>query len=171
MAETAAFILGSSSDTITWWQVTARAVLVFAYGMLLVRMGAGRLFGKNAALDIVLAVLLGSLMSRTITGDSPLVGTLLAATVLVYLHMGLAWLSIRFPAISNVIKGDCRRLVTDGEIDWPQMRVAKVGEQDLMEALRLNGIGDVRDVEAAYLERGGKISAVARPGAVRSSPQ
>ena len=37
---------------ITWWQMTLRGVLVFFYGLALVRLAGARIFGKLAAFDI-----------------------------------------------------------------------------------------------------------------------
>lgn len=57
---------------ITWWQETARALLVFSYGLALVRIAGRRIFGKWSALDIIVSVIVGSNLSRALTGSAAL---------------------------------------------------------------------------------------------------
>ena len=38
---------------VTWWQECVRAVMVFAYGLAIVRIAGRRVFGKWSALDII----------------------------------------------------------------------------------------------------------------------
>lgn len=42
-------VIGSDSDTITWWQMSIRAVIIFFYLLILIRVGSKRIFGKNTA--------------------------------------------------------------------------------------------------------------------------
>ena len=66
---------------IAWWQMTVTGVLVFFYGLALLRLAGQRHFGKLAAFDIVLAVLIASNLSRTLTANAPLVGGLVKGEV------------------------------------------------------------------------------------------
>ena len=65
-----------STVGITWWQECARAALIFCYGLLLVRLAGRRIFATWSALDIVVAIVTGSTLSRALTGNAPLFGTL-----------------------------------------------------------------------------------------------
>ena len=49
-----------------------RAVIVFLWAMVLYRVIPRRALGGNAAVDIVLLVLIGSSLSRALTGTAPL---------------------------------------------------------------------------------------------------
>lgn len=155
--------VGADAHTITWWQMSIRAVLVFTYGLALVRMGGKRTFGKNTSFDIVVAVILGSILSRALTANARFIPTMAAATVLVLLHKFMAAAAFRFHRLGHLIKGTEVQLVKDGEILWRQMQKSSVTEHDLKEALRLGGkivrIGGVKD---AYLERNGSISVIPR---------
>src|SRR5689334_3575340 len=73
-----------------WWQECLRAMLVSAYGLALVRITGRRVFGKWSALDIIVSIIVGSNLSRTLTGGAPLGGTLAATTLLMALHWVLA---------------------------------------------------------------------------------
>lgn len=152
--------LGGVKGELTWWQMSIRAVVVFAYGLLLVRFPGQRIFGKSAAFDIVLAVLVGSSLSRALTGNAPFVATLTATTVIVLVHWLVAHLATRWHLLGWLVKGAVVRVVADGRIDQRRMRRHGLTEGDLHEAMRAAGIDRLEMVAAAYLERNGKVSIV-----------
>lgn len=156
-------VVGSGPDTILWWQMVCRGVIIFIYTLLLVRFGGRRIFGKNTSFDIVVGVILGSIMSRALTANAQLFPTLAAATTLVILHRLLAVAAMHNHWIGHLIKGTEVRLVKDGKLDVENLRRSEMTEHDLGEALRLQGkTEDVSNVKAAYLERSGDVSVVSR---------
>jgi uncharacterized membrane protein YcaP (DUF421 family) len=154
-------LIGTDADTILWWQMSIRATLIFIYALLLVRFGGKRVFGKNTSFDIVLGVILGSILSRALTGNAKFLPTLAAAATLVFIHMLLAKLAFRSKRIGHLIKGVETLLVKDGKMQWDAMEKSSITEHDLKEALRSSGSTmDVSKVKAAYLERSGKVSVI-----------
>src|ERR1700753_1400629 len=75
---------------LTTAQEGARAVLIFSYGLLLLRASGPRMFGHWSALDIVISIMVGSALARAMTGSAPLVGTMVAAAIMAALHVSLA---------------------------------------------------------------------------------
>ena len=114
------------------------------------------------ALDIVIAVLIGSNLSRTLTGGAPLGPSLVATALLILLHAAFAHLAARVPALGRLMKGRAVQLVRDGEIDEAARVRTGVGDRDLEQALRQAGHTDVSTVESAWLERNGAISVIER---------
>jgi uncharacterized membrane protein YcaP (DUF421 family) len=151
-----------SAERILWWQMCVRAVLVFVFGIALVRLSGKRTFGKLSALDIVLAIIVGSNMSRALTAAAPFWSTLAATALLALLHFALARLSIHLRWLGPLIKGRPRRLITDGRIDKDAMRRGQLSHGDLDEELRLHGLEGPESVKAAYLERNGSVSVIKR---------
>jgi uncharacterized membrane protein YcaP (DUF421 family) len=150
-------IFGTKSD-VTLLQECARAALVFAYGLLLVRVSGRRVFGRWSAIDIVISIIVGSNLSRTLTGNAPLLGTLAATTLLMFLHWLLAQAAARSPALSRLFEGRARELGRDGRLAHRRdLRVA-ISEADLAEALRQSGVERVEDTRLLVLEPSGKIS-------------
>jgi uncharacterized membrane protein YcaP (DUF421 family) len=158
-------IVGTDGETILWWQMAIRAAIIFFYLVLLARLGGTRAFGSWSALDIVLAFLLGSTLSRALTGNSPLLPTLFAGAVLVILHASLARLAVWWEPVGFCVKGRAVKLMEDGRLLRPSMRKAGVTERDLREHLRYELHTDhLEEVDDAYLERGGNVSFVKRQG-------
>jgi uncharacterized membrane protein YcaP (DUF421 family) len=155
-------VFGDSPELITWWQMTLRAVLIFAYGIVVFRLSYKRFFGQSTDFDIVIAVLIGSTMSRALTANARLLPTLVATTTLIVLHGLLARMAWRWRSVGWVAKGVATRLVDRGCMDRRAMRRCAITEQDLLEAVRAKGTEDLSRVEVAVLERNGKISIILR---------
>ncbi len=64
-------ILGSG-HAVGPWQECARAILIFLYGLVLLRLSGRRTFAQWSALDVVLSIIIGSSLSRALTGSAPL---------------------------------------------------------------------------------------------------
>jgi len=154
-------IVGPNSTAITWWQMSIRGVLIFFFLVALLRLGSSRAFGQLAAFDIVLSVILGSILSRALTGNAPLGPTLAASAVLMFLHYLLAVASYRTSWVAPLVKGRHAQIVREGEILWEGMREAKITEHDLHEEMRRQGMHpDPSKVDAAFIERDGSISII-----------
>lgn len=145
--------------------MAVRTVVVYAFTLVVVRLGSRRLLAKPSAFDIIVAILLGSIMSRAINGSAPFVPTLLAGVVLLFMHWAFAALAFRTHWISAALKGTRIALVRDGEVLRDGMRRANITDDDLSEALRLQiHDDDPAQVQAAYMERSGAISVIPRKG-------
>lgn len=152
--------IGSDADTITWWQMCIRATILFFWGIILIRLGGRRAFGRNTAFDILLAVVVGSMVSRAITATASFFPTLAATAVLIVLHRLLTRLSFHARWVGTWIKGQERRLVRDGTLDREAMRKSGITLRDLEEAARQQGVKCVDDIDHAFIERSGDISII-----------
>jgi uncharacterized membrane protein YcaP (DUF421 family) len=144
-------------------QEAARAVLIFGYGLLLLRLSGRRMFGHWSALDIVVSIMIGSALARAMTGGAPLAGTMAAALVLAMLHVGLGHLVARSSRLGHVVEGVSVDLVDHGEIDHKARKRHMVSQSDLREALRQHGIdgeAHVGNAKRVTLEPSGKISVI-----------
>ncbi len=150
-------------DHLTTAQESARAVLMFSYGLVLLRLGGARVFGRWSALDIVVSIMIGSALARAMTGGAPLVGTMVAAAVLTGLHVVLSHWVARSDAVANVVEGKSVILIDHGRIDHAMRRRKMISQADLCEALRQQGIdgeAHVGNVKVMTLEPNGKLSVI-----------
>lgn len=156
---------GADLDT---WQMALRAFLVYGLTLFIVRLGKKRLFGKSTAMDLVLAVLLGSVVSRTVNGTATLLPTAVASIVLVGIHALSAKFAVMWPAIGHFLKGSPRLLIKDGQTLPNELKASDISRHDLEESLRCSGsITDPSKVAEAWLERNGTISIIP----AKSGPQ
>ena len=145
-------------------QECARAVLIFFYGLLLLRLSGRRTFGNWSALDVIISIIIGSALARALTGSAPLPGTLAAAAVLTALHVALGYLVAHSKAASRIVEGAAIELGADGKIDHRARRRSMISECDLHEALRAEGVEDATATKRIVLEAGGAISVIKQQG-------
>lgn len=148
--------------------IAARTVVVYAVTVAIVRAGNKRFIGKATAFDVILGIMLGSIMSRAVTGSSDFFPTILAGALFVGLHWLLSFLAYKTDWFGSLVKGQAVELVRDGVLQEDGLRRSAVTEKDLAEAQRLDGRKpDIATIEAAYLERNGDISVVPAGGEPR----
>lgn len=142
-------------------QMVLRTGVVYAFTLAIVRLGSKRFLGKATAFDVIVAIMLGSVMSSAINGSAPFFPTLMSGVALVGLHWLFATLTFHTDWFGSLVKGNPVLLVKDGNIQQEGMRQASLSTRDLDEALRLQGMApDPSKVQLAYLERNGRISIV-----------
>lgn len=160
--------IGGGSHDLNSGNMAVRAVIVYAFAILVLRLGDKRFLGKNTAFDVVLGVVFGSVLSRAITGNSDFVATLAAGLALIALHWLLAYTTIRTEGLGDLVKGVPRHLIKDGQPQTAVLRGSHITRADILQALRVGeGTEDLSIVESAYLERSGDISFIPKKSAPR----
>jgi uncharacterized membrane protein YcaP (DUF421 family) len=151
--------------------MAARSFVVFCFAIVLARAADRRFMGRSACFDFMLAVILGSVLSRGINGQAPFFATLGASALLVLLHHVVGTIAFRSHWFSDLVKGRDVVLVRDGQVDEGALRRNRITYDDLCENLRTNGnVHSLEDVEEARLERNGSVSVVKRKPARASGP-
>jgi uncharacterized membrane protein YcaP (DUF421 family) len=141
-----------------------RAAVIYVTNVVIVRLGKKRFMGGATAFDVILGIMLGSIVSRAITGNSPFVPALAAGAVLVVMHSLFSWVALRWHGFGWAIKGDARLVVKDGQADRAKMRKEHLTERDLWEDLREKGVSRLEEVAEARLERDGGLSVIKANG-------
>jgi uncharacterized membrane protein YcaP (DUF421 family) len=149
------------SKDISAWQMSLRALVVFILATVIVRVGNRRFMGKSTALDVMLGIVFGAVVSRAITGNAPFLPALTAGATLVITHMVLTAIAFRFHRFGILFKGSGDLLVEHGQIHWNMMKRYHITERDLQEAMRGRGMEpEIRKIKYAHLERNGDISII-----------
>ncbi len=147
------------SDSISTLQMLARGLVVFIIGITLVRVGKRRFVSKMTAFDFILAIMIGSLLSRAITKEKYFLEILAVSALLIMLHRLVSYISMKSYKSSELIKGKTRIFIKIGKINWKTIKKADLTEHDLLQALRLNtNTTDLSNVEECRMERNGDIS-------------
>ena len=145
-------------DPLELHQIAARAFVIYIVGVALVRIGKSRMLSRTTTLDVLLGFILGSLLSRGVTGHASLSGTAMASVVMIACHWVLTAIACRSHAFGDLIKGHARLVLKDGNMLHEQMRQSHISDHDLVEQMRLKSIDDIQEVREAYKERNGEIS-------------
>jgi hypothetical protein len=122
-------------------------------------------YRKHFPNDMLFLVLIGALAGDATMGGSNSVADILAMiAVIVGWGYTFEFVEYRFPAIGRFMREPETALIEDGRILHRNLRRELVAKQELMAALREQGIEDVKEVRSACLEADGQISVIKRKG-------
>ena len=145
-------------------QLILRTIVIYIVALAIIRVGKRRFMGSYTTFDILLGFIVGSILSRAITGSVRLLDMIFVVGVLVILHWVIATLSYYSDYFGNIVKDKPRELIVEGEIREDALQKSKIGKKDLMQALREEAnLESIEEVKTAYLERDGNITVIPKP--------
>ena len=148
---------------VPWWEFVARAAIVYAFLLVLLRVTGKRQVGQLAPFDLVLLLVLSNAVQNSIIGsDSSLVGGLISAGTLIALNYVVGMLTFRSRKAEELIEGRPQVLIHDGKLSEDVMASARLSHHELHAALRRAGCAHVEEVKLAMLENNGAISVMTR---------
>lgn len=159
----------SSSQFFDDWNGLIRVVVIgtLAYValVLFLRVSGKRTLSKMNAFDLIVTVALGSTLATIIISkDVALAEGLLAFGLLIGLQYAVTWSSVRWKKVSQMVKSDPTLLFYGGEFLQNQMIQSRVVEEEVLAAVRQQGVASMMEVEAVVLETDGTIAVVERSG-------
>lgn len=144
-------------------QMCARAFVVFIYGIVMLRLSGRRTFAQLSAVDMVVSFIVGSSLSRAISGTAPFFGTLASVAVLIVLHVAVAFAVAKSKTLSKIFEGSPVVIASEGILDQKKRQSEMISDYDVEEALRtrgVNGLGEIHKVARLTVEPSGKLSVV-----------
>ncbi len=139
-------------------------VLTYVALVALLRISGKRTLSKMNAFDLVVTVALGSTLATILLSDKVAIAEgLVGFVVLIGLQFVVAWLSVRSAAVSRLVKAEPTLLLHRGTFLRGAMLRERVTEDEVLAAMRQQGVADVSNVEAIVLETDGSVTIVGRP--------
>jgi uncharacterized membrane protein YcaP (DUF421 family) len=153
-------LIGPDEGPQTALQLCFRALFLLAFGILCVRIAGRKTFAQASPLDLIVALILGSNLSRMMIGKVYFFPSLAATLTLVVASRLLQMATLHWGLLARLLKSDPVVLVRDGRMDSETMHRHGVSDADLAEGMRMEQYEKLQDVRLATLEGGGKISIV-----------
>src|SRR5512137_2818504 len=98
-----------------WSHFVVRAVVVYIFLLVLLRLTGKRQVGQMAPFDLVLLLVLSNAVQNSMNGgDNSITGGMILATTLVMLNFGVSWLTYRSKGLEALIEGRPVIIVHDG---------------------------------------------------------
>ena len=148
---------------VPWWELIIRALIVYGFLLLLLRLTGKRQVGQLAPFDLVLLLVLSNSVQNAMNaGDNSVVGGLISATTLVLVNFSVSYLTFRSKKLEALVEGRPQVLVHNGVIAKDVMASAQLTHHEVDAALRAAGCSCVEEVHMAMLENNGSISVIRR---------
>jgi uncharacterized membrane protein YcaP (DUF421 family) len=147
----------------SWEERAVRAVAVYVFLLVAIRIFGRRELGQLTAFDIIVLLTLSNILQNSMIGnDNSVTGGMVGAGVLLSANLLLAFLVSRRTAVERVVEGVPRILIHDGKLQQRAMHLELITEQQLLSAVRRDGIERLEDVHLAIAEPNGMISIIPR---------
>jgi len=138
----------------------ARAAAVYVLILIVVRALGKRTVGNFSAFDLLVALMLGEVVDEMIYGDIRFIQGTVAVVAVAALSYADSWLSYWDHGMEAVLEGKPTIVIKKGEFYLPGMRLERMNEKDVLAALRIQGVRDMREVEYALIEHDGTVSVI-----------
>ncbi len=146
-----------------WLELVARAVAVYVFLVVLIRITGRRQVGMMSPTDFILLLILSNAVQNSMNGgDNSLGAGLVLATVLIILNYAVSWLARRSKTVEGLLVGRAVFIVRDGRLDEHVLAKEKVTHHELMAALRAAGCPNIEAARHVILETNGSISVIRR---------
>ncbi len=133
-------------------------VISYTALIFLLRVSGKRTLSKMNAFDLIVTVALGSAFANILLSDKSFFEGLTAFTTLIGLQFVITWLSIRSARVRSFVKGEPRLLFFRGDFIEQALIQERVTRDEVIAAIRSQGVSQLGEVEAVVLETDGSMT-------------
>lgn len=140
-----------------------RTLIIYFILILSMRMMGKRQIGQLEITDLVSTLLLSEIATLPIENqDIPVIYAIIPIIIIMTAEIVSAALPTKFPKLKNIFSTRPETLVKMGTPDFEALKAARMTSDELMVALRKNGVSDINEVGYAILEQDGSVSVLPR---------
>lgn len=164
---------GPETATLVFYaEIVLRTMVMYLYTILLARVVGHDAIGQLGPFEFVLVIAVGSAAGDPMLyPDVGLLQGIAVITVVMVLHRATGYATARWRKVEKVVQGDPIQVVSDGRVLDDAIGMGLLTRGELMAQLRLKGVADTGELEAAYLETNGQVSVFRRAPAQRGEAE
>ncbi len=141
-------------------EILFRTMVMYLYVLLVLRLMGKRGMGQLSPFEFTIIIALGSAVGDPMFyPEVPLLHCLAVVTVVVAMTRFITYLSNRSEAIEDFLEGQPCCIVDDGELNLKAIDGERFSREELFMLLRERGVRQLGQVQRAYLEPSGGVSA------------
>ncbi len=146
---------------VPWDEKVIRAVVVYAFLLVAIRLFGRRELGQLTAFDLIVLLTLSNILQNAMIGnDDSVTGGVIGALSLLAANFLVAVIVFRSKRVERLVDGEPKVLIHDGAVQQRAVRSERLTDQDLLSAIRREGIERIEDVHLAVSEPNGMISVI-----------
>jgi uncharacterized membrane protein YcaP (DUF421 family) len=145
-------------------------ILAYIALVMLLRVSGKRTLSKMNAFDFVVTVAFGSTLASILTSQNvSLAQGVVALALLVLLQMINTFLAVRSDRYKQIIKATPTLIFFRGKYLVDQMRSQRVTKEEILAAMRQQGMTEPSEVDAVVIETEGSLSVLKQSAATREA--
>ena len=146
-----------------WWEFVLRALVVYGFLLITLRLTGKRQVGQLAPFDLVLLLVLSNAVQNSMNaGDNTVAAGFILVLTLLAVNGFMGWITWRSKRAEILVEGRPQILVHNGVPDEAMLASERITRHELMAAVRQAGLSDMADVRVAILETNGRINVIAK---------
>ncbi len=146
-----------------WWEFVVRALLVYGFLLVVLRLTGKRQVGQLAPFDLVLLLVLSNAVQNSMNaGDNTVGAGYILVLTLVAVNAVMGWLTWKSKRLEAILEGQPLVIVKNGTVDEAALRRERITRHELLSAVRQAGLTDLTDVRYAIFENTGRINVIGR---------
>ena len=147
--------------SVSYLEIVIRAVVVYGFMLLMLRLTGKRQVGQLAPFDLVLLLVISNAVQNSMNaGDNSLVGGLVSVFALLAVNGLMGWITFKSKKAELFIEGKPQVLIHNGILDERMVRQERLTQHEIMAAIRQAGVTDIEHVRVAIMETNGHISVI-----------
>ena len=139
--------------------IVLRAIVLYAFIVLVMRIIGRRELSSMSPFDLILLIILGDAIQQGLTQDDySVTGAIIAVSTIATLQVFTSYMSFRSQKARIVLEGQPIVLVDRGKLIDENLKRERMTPDEVAEEMRSQQIGSLDEVEWAILESNGSVS-------------
>lgn len=141
------------------FSIFIRTVIFYILLNILLKIMGKRQIGELEVSELVSTLLISEIAAAPLTdGDIPILYSIIPILLICATEISIAFIKNKLPRVKRAVEGRSVYIIYKGRLRQSVLSENRISINEILTELRIQGIGDIADVEYAILEQNGKIS-------------
>lgn len=160
--------LGEFMDVI---KVVLYTIMMYVFLIVIIRLMGKREVGSLSIFDLAVYFTISDLITVAIVDHTiPIYNSIVSVVVLAFLQILISFVTLKSKKIRDTIDGKKSIIISNGNIDFEEMKRQRYTIDDLYNQIREKGIDSVTLIKWAILENSGKLSIITKTDSIANFP-
>lgn len=140
-----------------------RTIIIYVILTVMLKIMGKRQIGELEVNELVSTLLISEIASACITaGDIPLLYAVVPVLFICATEIVIAFIKNKLPSVKRAVEGKSVYIIYKGKLRQRVLAENRISINEILTEMRIQGIGDISEVEYGMLEQNGKVSLLKR---------
>lgn len=152
-------------------KVVLYTIMMYVFLIVIIRLMGKREVGSLSIFDLAVYFTISDLITVAIVDHTiPIYNSIVSVVVLAFLQILISFVTLKSKKIRDAIDGKKSIIISNGNIDFEEMKRQRYTIDDLYNQIREKGIDSVTLIKWAILENSGKLSIITKTDSIANFP-
>jgi uncharacterized membrane protein YcaP (DUF421 family) len=156
---------------IPWLEKILRGAVVYLFILIVLRLFGKRQVGQMTQTDLIVLMVLSNILQNAMIGpDNSVVGGFIGAATILVINYCVSFFTLRSKKFERWVEGTPTPVVFNGEVIEKNLHAEMMSHEDLLAALRRQGVFHLHEVKLAVVEENGTVSVMKKEAGHNDNP-